>query len=1089
MTHHASRSPRPFKVIVFLSIACCHPSVGTAADQWPVKDAKPSMYNGFNTYQKIVSGLYVLHPGIDIPAPTQNPKGKDQKNEVILPRKMKLFKIHNWNRAGVPEANVEFTEERVVNGTTTTYYAQFHHLDPGTIHQALTPRAAEGREFEAGQTIGFIGNFFADPVPDHLHVMVSTNPLDHAFKQVVRGAVNPLVWYDFGKEAKDPGEQKPEITDRSNPCTDTFKCIPKVPQGPPSARSIDADGEEVQFVRLPQGTYLGDGDEKTANGEFILSARVPRPTSDVDIVIEVQDQMGYKEWFPDVYSSGYYVKATKDVIKGHDVKSMEEPYVLFTARKHGGNLAETIYVKPFAFNNWELRYHLEVTNTKGTTGKDDEVERKQYWNTNAASAGDFGGNGVGAQGANDTLKAENAHFPDGLYDVHCFVKDVLNTTWKTKSVHLSNYSPAVKLKKPAGGRNVAGGTPADACIVVIEFSEAMNQASVESALTWIKVGGGSIPFTPSWNAWGGTVTLLTDARMEYGEYEVTINADVAKDLYLGEGHTGDLLDSEFGASAHNGTSEGHPTDSVSWTFTCRLEGCCLDTLGCEDLIDVESCIGSGGTPVSGCLDDLDNNGQDDACEACCQPDGACAAMGSAACQQLGGQSFLSACQGLAPCCSLSDLSCEELEPSCCLGRGGAVVGEPSCSLREEACCLANGACETADPLCCAASGGALRGDGVACVGDGNTNGIDDTCEMACCRSNGTCIAVVGSDDCQSVGGALQVSGPLCHVTEACCFADGTCRDLNPSCCEEIGGMPQGAGTAARASEACCFADGACQELDPLGCALLGGAALGLGATCQSDAGNDGVDDACAAPQACCAPSGGCAAIGPSGCLSQGGEPLGPRSTCGVSAACCFIDRTCAALDSVCCEEQGGLSQAEGSVCLGDSDNDDTDDACQVPQACCLPEGVCNNVPPLACLDMGGLPRGAGSICTTAEACCIGAECQMVDPLCCLHEFAAPAGRGTMCGQDENHNDIDDACELKGACCDHDPFEGCTDDVPEADCGCDGCNWFENTRCEDIECLKNAIPTASQWGLSILTLLLLIGTKIIFGRSSQSVSAP
>jgi hypothetical protein len=73
----------------------------------------------------------------------------------------------------------------------------------------------------------------------------------------------------------------------------------------------------------------------------------------------------------------------------------------------------------------------------------------------------------------------------------------------------------------------------------------------------------------------------------------------------------------------------------------------------------------------------------------------------------------------------------------------------------------------------------------------------------------------------------------------------------------------------------------------------------------------------------------------------------------------------------------------------------------------------------------------------------------------------------------------------GACCDHDPFGACTDEVTEAQCVCEKCEWFDKQACVHVACTKFPIPAVSEWGLVVLTLLLLTGAKVYFGRRSQA----
>jgi hypothetical protein len=74
---------------------------------------------------------------------------------------------------------------------------------------------------------------------------------------------------------------------------------------------------------------------------------------------------------------------------------------------------------------------------------------------------------------------------------------------------------------------------------------------------------------------------------------------------------------------------------------------------------------------------------------------------------------------------------------------------------------------------------------------------------------------------------------------------------------------------------------------------------------------------------------------------------------------------------------------------------------------------------------------------------------------------------------------------RGACCNHALFGGCTDDVALSDCWCATCTWHKLQACAEIECAQSSIPTISEWGLGIMTLLLLTAAKIYFGRSKPT----
>ena len=92
---------------------------------------------------------------------------------------------------------------------------------------------------------------------------------------------------------------------------------------------------------------------------------------------------------------------------------------------------------------------------------------------------------------------------------------------------------------------------------------------------------------------------------------------------------------------------------------------------------------------------------------------------------------------------------------------------------------------------------------------------------------------------------------------------------------------------------------------------------------------------------------------------------------------------------------------------------------------------------------GGTFLGEGSVCELSQGCCRKDEfgmvsCSDIDPRCCAHQGGLPMGSGTSCLGDSDDNGIDDLCEP-------------------------------------------SIPTVSQWGLVVLTLLLMTMWKIYFGR--------
>ncbi len=120
----------------------------------------------------------------------------------------------------------------------------------------------------------------------------------------------------------------------------------------------------------------------------------------------------------------------------------------------------------------------------------------------------------------------------------------------------------------------------------------------------------------------------------------------------------------------------------------------------------------------------------------------------------------------------------------------------------------------------------------------------------------------------------------------------------------------------------------------------------------------------------------------------------------------------------------------------------------------------------------------GPDCAHIGACCdtLNAQCEdRVEEGACQGTHRAWT-RNAFCDQVECTADT-------GACCDRDPFAAsCADNVVLSDCQCATCTWRKLAACAEIECTQISIPTTSEWGLAILTLLLLTGAKIYFGRS-------
>ena len=124
---------------------------------------------------------------------------------------------------------------------------------------------------------------------------------------------------------------------------------------------------------------------------------------------------------------------------------------------------------------------------------------------------------------------------------------------------------------------------------------------------------------------------------------------------------------------------------------------------------------------------------------------------------------------------------------------------PSPICAPAACCLSDGSCVTATPAECEALGGQHQGPGTFCMGDGDSNGIDDACELgACCPAAGGCINSAHDFCYEALGGVDFIPGAICPEApgdpDPCAGACCKCvpNTPPPGCtwvCSESAGKP------------------------------------------------------------------------------------------------------------------------------------------------------------------------------------------------------------------------------------------------------------------------------------------------------------
>jgi hypothetical protein len=158
-------------------------------------------------------------------------------------------------------------------------------------------------------------------------------------------------------------------------------------------------------------------------------------------------------------------------------------------------------------------------------------------------------------------------------------------------------------------------------------------------------------------------------------------------------------------------------------------------------------------------------------------------------------------------------------------------------------------------------------------------------------------------------------------------------------------------------------------------------------------------------------------------------------------------------------------------------------------------------------DFGACCRGLTGACedNVAEASCNGAfdtyyerkdcgadiiTCTAVTGACCTDAVNGTCASGVTQAQcpapgvwTPNGSCTATCAPHLGACCNTDTGV-CTDGVLAVDCADAGETWTDGSSCSAIVCESAAIPTVSEWGLVIMTLLLLAGAKVYFGRRRE-----
>ncbi len=248
-------------------------------------------------------------------------------------------------------------------------------------------------------------------------------------------------------------------------------------------------------------------------------------------------------------------------------------------------------------------------------------------------------------------------------------------------------------------------------------------------------------------------------------------------------------------------------------------------------------------------------------------------------------------------------------------------------------------------------------------------------------------------------------------------------------------------------------------------------------------------------------------IGYGGCSCTGNLTAGLLTPCPGLCTNPPTDRTCSTYAD--CQVEGfcfnGLcAQAVCSGAAGANTPCSSNADCTAPATCTA--YVCNgnaDCPGVSGPCVVPAVSPGGRLCTSDAQCTVPAA-----PVCEEHKGACCEYVKGTCADDVLEEDCKGAqetwfklercadvearggCEAHlGACCDEDPFGGCTQTTENACAATPGGKgvFYKLQDCSEITCVHNAIPTVSEWGIVVLTLLLLTGAKVYFGRRQAAAA--
>ncbi len=374
---------------------------------------------------------------------------------------------------------------------------------------------------------------------------------------------------------------------------------------------------------------------------------------------------------------------------------------------------------------------------------------------------------------------------------------------------------------------------------------------------------------------------------------------------------------------------------------------------------------------------------------------------------------------------------------------------------------------------------------IAGVCDRNLDPVGTICRtaVAICDVSESCTGT--SEVCPKDG--FQPSSFLCRAATGFCDLPDFCTGTGPKCPADAV-IPAAPPTICRQSAGVCDVAEACDGINK-NCPPDGFAPNSQ--VCRDSGGICDVIERCTGTGAACPPD---AVI-----------PANPPTTCRGPAGVCDRPETCDGTNKTC-PPDGFLPNTQ--VCRAAAGDCDVAENCPGNGPNCPPDGFRPNT--VVC-------RAVAGVCDLEERCpgtgpmCPGDSFQPSTVVCrpatneCDVEDRCP-GSGANCTldvcqaatvtcTDDGDRCTDDHCDGAcacihednnrcGACCMKDGSNECRDDMFIEECPHAELKFFPKQRCAELNCFDVLIPTVSEWGLVVLTLVLLVGAKVYFGRRTE-----